>query len=48
MRYIPFSNSKYEEWGNPNEKDFFDYILSYSPYENIPRNLKVLNDVYNL
>lgn len=27
--------SEYEEWGNPNEKEFFDYILSYSPYDNI-------------
>ena len=27
--------SEYEEWGNPNDKKFFDYILSYSPYDNI-------------
>lgn len=27
--------SEYEEWGNPNIKEQFDYMLSYSPYENI-------------
>ncbi len=27
--------SEYEEWGNPNDKEYFDYILSYSPYDNI-------------
>jgi len=27
--------SEYEEWGNPNDKEFFNYILSYSPYNNI-------------
>ena len=26
-----------KEWGNPNEKDYFDYMLSYSPYDNIPK-----------
>jgi oligopeptidase B len=32
---IPLTINEYEEWGNPNEKEYFDYILSYSPYENI-------------
>ncbi|TPX70907.1 hypothetical protein SpCBS45565_g01394 [Spizellomyces sp. 'palustris'] len=32
---IPLTVNEYEEWGNPNEKDFFDYMLSYSPYENL-------------
>jgi len=27
----------YEEWGNPYEKEFFDYQLSYCPYQNIER-----------
>ncbi len=26
---------EYEEWGNPYEKEYFDYIRSYSPYDNI-------------
>lgn len=26
---------EYEEWGNPYEKEYFDYIRSYSPYENV-------------
>lgn len=32
---LPLTVGEYEEWGNPNEKEFFDYILSYSPYDNI-------------
>ncbi|MCF7858125.1 MAG: S9 family peptidase [Candidatus Cloacimonetes bacterium] len=27
--------SEYEEWGNPNDQIYFDYIRSYSPYENV-------------
>jgi oligopeptidase B len=26
---------EYEEWGNPNDKIYFDYMLSYSPYDNV-------------
>jgi oligopeptidase B len=32
---LPLTTEEYEEWGNPNEKEYFDYILSYSPYDNI-------------
>ncbi|MBK9246789.1 MAG: S9 family peptidase [Ignavibacteria bacterium] len=32
---LPLTVGEYEEWGNPNEKQYFDYMLSYSPYENI-------------
>lgn len=32
---IPLTTSEYDEWGNPNEKDYYDYILSYSPYDNV-------------
>lgn len=32
---IPLTINEYEEWGNPNERDFFDYINSYSPYDNL-------------
>ncbi|KAI8908915.1 peptidase S9A prolyl oligopeptidase domain protein beta-propeller [Gorgonomyces haynaldii] len=32
---IPLTVNEYEEWGNPNELDYFKYILSYSPYENL-------------
>ena len=32
---IPLTTGEYEEWGNPNEKKFYDYIKSYSPYDNI-------------
>jgi oligopeptidase B len=34
---IPLTTSEYDEWGNPNDKEFFDYILSYSPYDNVKR-----------
>ena len=32
---IPLTTGEYDEWGNPNEKDYYDYILSYSPYDNV-------------
>ena len=31
---LPLSAIEFEEWGNPNEKAFYDYMLSYSPYDN--------------
>ena len=36
---IPLTTFEYEEWGNPNKKEYFDYMLSYSPYDNVkPQN----------
>lgn len=32
---LPLTVIEYDEWGNPNEKPFFDYMLSYSPYDNV-------------
>ena len=32
---LPLTIGEYEEWGNPNEKQYFDYMLSYSPYDNV-------------
>jgi oligopeptidase B len=32
---IPLTTFEYDEWGNPNEKQYYDYMLSYSPYDNI-------------
>jgi oligopeptidase B len=32
---IPLTTSEYDEWGDPNEKDYYDYMLSYSPYDQI-------------
>ena len=32
---VPLTTSEYDEWGNPNEKAFFEYIQSYSPYDNV-------------
>jgi oligopeptidase B len=32
---IPLTTFEYDEWGNPNEKVYFDYMLSYSPYDNV-------------
>jgi len=34
---IPLTTSEYDEWGNPNEKEYFDYMLSYSPYDNVQK-----------
>lgn len=32
---IPLTTSEYDQWGNPNEKIYYDYIKSYSPYDNV-------------
>jgi oligopeptidase B len=32
---IPLTTGEYDEWGNPNDKEYYDYMLSYSPYDNI-------------
>jgi len=32
---IPLTTGEYDEWGNPNDKVYYDYILSYSPYDNV-------------
>ncbi len=32
---LPLTVPEYEEWGNPNEEDYFSYMLSYSPYDNL-------------
>jgi len=32
---IPLTTGEYDEWGNPNEKSYYDYMKSYSPYDNV-------------
>ncbi|WP_199736778.1 MULTISPECIES: S9 family peptidase [unclassified Flavobacterium] len=32
---IPLTTGEYDEWGNPNEKKYYDYMASYSPYDNV-------------
>lgn len=32
---LPLTVPEYEEWGNPNEKAAYDYMLQYSPYDNV-------------
>ena len=34
---LPLTVGEYLEWGNPNEKPAFDYMLSYSPYDNLAK-----------
>jgi oligopeptidase B len=34
---IPLTTGEYDEWGDPNRKEFYDYMLSYSPYDNVER-----------
>jgi oligopeptidase B len=34
---IPLTTNEYDEWGNPEEPAFYDYMLSYSPYDRIER-----------
>lgn len=32
---LPLTVTEYEEWGDPNQKAYYDYIQSYAPYENV-------------
>jgi oligopeptidase B len=32
---IPLTTLEYDQWGNPDDTEYFDYIMSYSPYDNI-------------
>jgi oligopeptidase B len=34
---LPLTTGEYIEWGNPNEKEAFDYMIKYSPYDNVKR-----------
>ncbi|HSN70329.1 MAG TPA: S9 family peptidase, partial [Steroidobacteraceae bacterium] len=32
---IPLTTLEYDEWGNPNERSYYEYMLGYSPYDNV-------------
>ncbi len=32
---IPLTTIEYDQWGNPEDKEYFDYMISYSPYDNL-------------
>jgi len=32
---IPLTEQEYDEWGNPQQKEYYDYMKSYSPYDNV-------------
>ena len=32
---IPLTTSEFDEWGNPKDKEYYDYMLSYSPYDQV-------------
>jgi oligopeptidase B len=32
---IPLTTMEYDQWGNPEEQAYFEYMLSYSPYDNV-------------
>ncbi len=34
---LPLTTNEYGEWGNPNEKAYYDYMLSYSPYDQVSK-----------
>lgn len=34
---IPLTTGEFDEWGNPSNKEAYDYMLSYSPYDNIEK-----------
>ena len=34
---IPLTTGEFEEWGNPKNKEYYEYMLSYSPYDNVEK-----------
>ncbi len=34
---IPLTTNEYDEWGNPEQKQFYDYMATYSPYDNLEK-----------
>ncbi len=34
---IPLTTGEYDEWGNPNKKEYYDYMRQYSPYDNVEK-----------
>ncbi len=34
---LPLTTQEWEQWGNPKEKKYYDYMISYSPYDNIEK-----------
>ncbi|WP_034258511.1 S9 family peptidase [Altibacter lentus] len=34
---IPLTTGEYDEWGNPNELEYYNYMKSYSPYDNVTK-----------
>jgi len=34
---IPLTTGEYDEWGNPNDESYYNYIKSYSPYDNVEK-----------
>lgn len=34
---IPLTSNEFDEWGNPAQKEYYEYMLSYSPYDNVGR-----------
>jgi oligopeptidase B len=34
---IPLTTNEYDEWGDPKEREYYEYMLSYSPYDNVRR-----------
>ena len=34
---IPLTTNEFDEWGNPRDKRYYDYMLAYSPYDNVRR-----------
>jgi oligopeptidase B len=34
---IPLTTNEYDEWGHPHDRECYEYMLSYSPYDNVAR-----------
>ena len=39
---IPLTSNEWDEWGDPRENDYYDYMLSYSPYDQVKEKENIL------
>ncbi|WP_417761499.1 S9 family peptidase [Shewanella sp.] len=48
---IPLTTNEYDEWGNPSQPKYYDYMLSYAPYDNVKKqaypNLLVTSGLFD-
>jgi protease II len=43
---IPLTVPEWEEWGNSNERIYFDYMMNYCPYSNVKKQVRLVKGYF--